>query len=189
MATFGAITAIAAALFAATSPVAAGAPHTLLHANNAIRTPWTTEHHDVRNSGQAGVNWDVGSYNGTCAVAAAQPISPASFHSTGVTGTDGRTLYVGRCVPFASLPWGDDDGIASGWGPPGEVCQETVPHIFATAVVLFVRARDSSDNSVVCVDLQVAAVVLNIQLPAPAGPLGVVVRLPRVAGGRGVSTA
>ena len=60
-----------------------------------FHNPWTTEHHDSRNSGQSTAVYGVGSFNGTCQLAAAHALT-GSFPSSGVTSSDGRTLYVGR---------------------------------------------------------------------------------------------
>ncbi len=66
-------------------------------ASPVLSSPWVTEHHDDRNSGQASVLYRVGDFNGTCQLAAARTQAGAMFSSTGVTSSSGRSLYVGRC--------------------------------------------------------------------------------------------
>ena len=66
-----------------------------LNDDPVLYSPWITEHHDVRNSGQTTARYDVGTYNGTCQLVAAKPVGAAFFASTGVTATDGRTVYIG----------------------------------------------------------------------------------------------
>ena len=61
-----------------------------------FHNPWTTEHHDARNSGRSTAIYGVGTYNGTCQLAAAHSQPGAVYTSTGVTSSDGRKLYVGR---------------------------------------------------------------------------------------------
>jgi hypothetical protein len=73
--------------------------HSTLHVTGegspVFRNPWTTEHHDARNSGRSTAVYGVGTYNGTCQIAAAHALT-GSFPASGVTSSDGRSLYVGR---------------------------------------------------------------------------------------------
>ena len=78
----------------------------VLNDDPVLYSPWITEHHDVRNSGQSSARYDVGSYNGTCLLTAARPVGSAFFASTGVTATNGRTAFIGRWERCDGLhPW------------------------------------------------------------------------------------
>jgi hypothetical protein len=95
-----------------TMPVTSNSP--------VFHNPWTTEHHDSRNSGRSTAVYGVGTYNGTCQLAAAHAQPGFVYTSTGVTSSDGRKLYVGRYGLWVTtpggFPWGCQCVVPRSWG-------------------------------------------------------------------------